>query len=120
MPGFSLPYHSSTLLLPYHILSLLLLGQLASSLDIPIPLTAPADAFSISQSFVSLSIEADRWTDWVGTTSRNDFFFNTLDNLQKLTGMPPQIRIGGNSEDHMNFRDNVQVLCCSYVSRIPG
>ena len=115
MSGFLLPYH--TLLLPYHILSLLLFSQLASCLDVPIPLTAPADAFSVSQSFVSFSIEADLWTDWVGTTSRNDFFFNTLDNLQQLTGMPPQIRIGGNSEDHINFRDNVQVLYCSYVSK---
>jgi hypothetical protein len=103
----------SGVLLLYH--TLLLLGQLASCLDVPIPLTAPAAAFSLSQSFVSLSIEADRWTDWVGTTSRNDFFFNTLDNLQQLTGIPPQIRIGGNSEDHTNIGDNVQVLCCSYV-----
>jgi len=99
MLGFSLPYHT---------LLLLLLGHLASCLDIPILLTAPAAAVSVSQSFVSLSIEQDRWTDWVGTTSRNDFFFNTLDNLQQLTGIPPQIRIGGNSEDHTNFGDNVQ------------
>jgi hypothetical protein len=96
----------SGVLLLYH--TLLLLGQLASCLDVPIPLTAPAAAFSLSRSFVSLSIEADRWTDWVGTTSRNDFFFNTLDNLQQLTGIPPQIRIGGNSEDHTNIGDNVQ------------
>lgn len=88
--------------------SLLLLSQLASCLDISTPLTAPAAAFAISRSFVSLSIEQDRWTDWVGTTSRNDFFFNTLDNLRQLTGKPPQIRIGGNSEDHTNFGDNVQ------------
>lgn len=112
MPGFLLPY---TLLPLYHILSLLLLGQFASCLEVPTPLTAPADAFFISPSFVSLSIEADRWTDWVGTTSRNDFFFNALDNLQQLTGKPPQIRIGGNSEDHTNFGHNVQVLSCYYV-----
>jgi hypothetical protein len=102
----------SGLSLPYHTLLLLFLSQLASCLDVPTPLTAPTNAFSVSQSFVSLSIEADRWTDWVGTTSRNIFFFNTLDNLQQLTGKPPQIRIGGDSEDHTNFDDNVQVLCC--------
>jgi len=93
---------------PYHALFfLLLLGQLASCLDFSISLTAPATAF-VSQSLVSLSIEQDRWTDWAGNTSRNDFFFNTLDNLQQLTGLPPQIRIGANSEDHTNFGNNVQ------------
>lgn len=96
-------------LLLYHTLFFLLFGQLASCLDVSISLTAPATAF-VSQSLVSLSIEQDRWTDWAGNTSRNDFFFNTLDNLQQLTGLPPQIRIGANSEDHTNFGYNVQVV----------
>lgn len=51
----------------------------------------------------------DRWTDWVGTTSRNQFFYNTLDNLKQLTGAPPFIRIGANSEDHTNFRQDTNV-----------
>jgi hypothetical protein len=110
MPGF---------LLPYHALSFLLLGQLASCLDVPVLLTPPATASSASQSLLSLSIEQDRWMDWVGTTSRNDFFFNTLDNLQQLTGLPPRIRIGANSEDHTNFGDNVQVLYPSHVKENP-
>lgn len=105
MSGFLPPHHTL-----YHILSLLLIGQLASCLDISIPLKAPAAALHLSQSLVSFSIEPDRWTEWVGTTSRNDFLFNTLDNLNQLTGMPPQIRIGGNSQDHLNFGDNVKVL----------
>ena len=96
-------------------LPFLLLSQLASCLDVPISLAPPSTASLVSQSLVSLSIEQDRWTDWVGTTARNDFFFNTLDNLQNLTGLPPQIRIGANSEDHTNFGDNVQVLCRSHV-----
>ncbi|KAG5641825.1 hypothetical protein DXG03_004144 [Asterophora parasitica] len=50
----------------------------------------------------------DRWTDWAGTTSRNAFFYNTLDNLKQITGQPPQIRIGANSEDHTNFKKHVQ------------
>ena len=120
MSGFLRPHHTllhpyHTLLLPYYTLSLLLLSQLASCLEVPTPLTAPATAFSISKSFISLSIEADLWPSWVGTTKRNEFFYNALDNLQQKTGMPPQIRIGGNSEDRTNFGDNVQVLCCSYV-----
>ncbi|KAG6843890.1 hypothetical protein H0H87_011961 [Tephrocybe sp. NHM501043] len=50
----------------------------------------------------------DRWTDWAGTTSRNEFFFNTLDNLKQITGHPPNIRIGANSEDHTNFRQDTE------------
>ncbi|KAG5651520.1 hypothetical protein H0H81_008357 [Sphagnurus paluster] len=50
----------------------------------------------------------DRWTDWIGTTSRNEFFFNTLDNLKQITGKPPQIRVGANSEDRTNFQQDIQ------------
>lgn len=104
------------LLLPYHILSLLLLGQLAPcQVDISISQSQPETAVLVSQSFMSLSIEGDRWPDWMGSTSRNDFFFNALDNLQQLTGVPPQIRIGANSADNTDFGGNAQVLCCSHL-----
>ncbi|KAJ6607350.1 glycoside hydrolase family 79 protein [Mycena sp. CBHHK59/15] len=72
------------------------------ALTVIIPLS-PGGAPVISPSLISLSIEQDRWTDWAGTTSRNEFFHNTLDNLQQITGSPPDIRIGANSEDHTNF-----------------
>ena len=103
---------------PYHAVSLLLLGQVASCLDVQVSPTPPAAAPSISQSYLSLSIEQDHWTDWAGTASRNDFFFNALEILQKLTGLPPQTRIGANSEDDTNFGDNIQVLCWSFTSEI--
>ncbi|KAF5327444.1 hypothetical protein D9619_004448 [Psilocybe cf. subviscida] len=86
----------------------LLFSQAATCLEVSISQAAPSAAASISPSFLSFSIEQDRWTDWVGTTSRNDFFFNTLDNLRQLTGEPPQIRIGANSEDHTDFSPNVK------------
>lgn len=86
----------------------LLLSQAATCLEVSISQAAPSAAASISPSFLSFSIEQDRWTDWVGTTSRNDFFFNTLDNLRQLTGEPPRIRIGANSEDHTDFSANVK------------
>jgi hypothetical protein len=90
---------------PCHILSLLLLGQLAScQVDIAISSSQPETTFPMSQSFVSFSIEADLWTEWIGTlASPNQFFINTLDNLQQLTGVPPQLRIGGNSADNTIF-----------------
>jgi hypothetical protein len=92
----------------YRVITVLLIGQLASCLDVSIS-SVPSTAVPVSQSLLSFSIEQDRWTDWVGTTKRNDFFFNTLDNLNQLTGIPPQIRIGANSEDHTNFGKDVQV-----------
>ncbi|PPQ71401.1 hypothetical protein CVT26_011116 [Gymnopilus dilepis] len=85
-----------------------LLVQNALCISVTVPVAAPSTAPKISQSLVSFSIEQDRWTDWSGTTSRNQFFFNTLDNLRQLTGIPPQIRIGADSEDRTNFNPNVQ------------
>ncbi|TFK40176.1 glycoside hydrolase family 79 protein [Crucibulum laeve] len=89
-------------------LGLLLLVHAVSALNISISVVAPPAAAPISPSLASFSIEQDRWTDWVGTTSRNQFFFNTLDNLKQLTGVPPLIRIGANSEDHTDFDPNVR------------
>ena len=86
-----------------------LLVQNTLCVSVTVPVAAPSTAPKISQSLVSFSIEQDRWTDWAGTTSRNQFFFNTLDNLRQLTGIPPQIRIGADSEDRTNFNPNVQV-----------
>lgn len=66
-------------------------------------------AVKLSPSLVSFSIEQDLWAEWVGTTTKNAFFYNALDNLQKLTGEPPFIRIGADSEDHTNFDFGTQV-----------
>ncbi|RDB30967.1 Beta-glucuronidase [Hypsizygus marmoreus] len=87
---------------------LLSIFSVAHALNISIPRLAPATAPVVSPSLISLSIEMDRWIDWAGTTSRNQFFFNTLDNLKQITGSPPQIRIGANSEDHTDFRQDAE------------
>ncbi|KAJ7637653.1 glycoside hydrolase family 79 protein [Mycena polygramma] len=86
-----------------------LLLPLVSAVTVPILLSA-GDAPSVDGNLVSLSIEQDRWLDWVGNTSRNSFFFNTLDNLVALTGSDPTIRIGADSEDHTNFSPNIQFV----------
>jgi hypothetical protein len=70
---------------------------------------APSNAARPPPSFISFSIEQDRWTDWSGKDERNDFFFNVLDNLRLKSGAPPHIRIGANSEDRTIFDPNVQV-----------
>ena len=82
---------------------------MACALDVSIPLHANSNAPKISPSHVSLSIELDRWTDWAGNVSRNEFFFNALDNLNKITGKPPSVRIGGNSMDATTWHAGVQV-----------
>jgi hypothetical protein len=91
------------------LLCLAYLTSFTSALNVPIPLAASSSAPKISPSLIGLSIEMDRWTDWAGTTSPNNFFHNTLDNLKQITGAPPNIRIGANSEDHANFRKDLAV-----------
>ena len=83
--------------------------QSSSSVKISVPITAPSAAVPLSQSLLSFSIEQDRWTDWVGTSSPNQFFLNTLENLRERTGANPWIRIGADSEDNTFFDKSVQV-----------
>ncbi|KAJ7773034.1 glycoside hydrolase family 79 protein [Mycena metata] len=80
----------------------------AVALSVIIPCSPADGAPFISPSLVSLSIEQDRWPEWVGTSSKNQFFLNTLNNLKTITGAPPDIRIGANSEDKTNFSPEVK------------
>src|ERR1700722_7512396 len=98
----------------------LLFIPFATSVSVPIsfPISAPAVAPSISPSLFSFSIEQDRWTEWAGPVSTNAFAFNVFDNLKQLTGQPPWIRIGADSEDHTNFNSAVQVNTSTYGSCI--
>ncbi|KAJ7931346.1 glycoside hydrolase family 79 protein [Mycena leptocephala] len=86
-------------------LSFLPLAVFALTVTIP---CSPEGAPFISRSLISLSIEQDRWPEWAGTSSKNDFFLNTLNNLKTLTGGTPDIRIGANSEDKTNFAPHVE------------
>ena len=88
----------------------------AQGITVTLPLTAPSSAPLLSRSLVSFSIEQDRWVDWIGQGEGNQFFLNTLDNLKQLTGEPPRIRIGADSEDRTNFNPSVQVRL--YISSI--
>ncbi|KAF8147472.1 glycoside hydrolase family 79 protein [Crassisporium funariophilum] len=87
---------------------LLSLGRAALGVVISISVSVPENAPKIAPNLVSFSIEQDRWTDYVGTTSRNQFFFNTLDNLGALTGQPPKLRIGADSQDRTIFDSSVR------------
>ncbi|TFL04901.1 hypothetical protein BDV98DRAFT_561154 [Pterulicium gracile] len=91
-------------------LLLLSLASLSAALDVSIPLSPPSNAPTLSKRLVSISIEQDRWPEWAGTDSRNDFFYNTFDNLRALTGSPPDVRVGANSEDRTNFNPAVNYV----------
>ncbi|KAJ7883049.1 glycoside hydrolase family 79 protein [Mycena olivaceomarginata] len=80
----------------------------ALALTVTISSSPGTSAPYISKSLISLSIEQDRWPDWAGTSSKNEFFIQTLNNLKSITGAPPDIRIGANSEDKTNFAHDVQ------------
>ncbi|KAA1467403.1 glycoside hydrolase family 79 protein [Dentipellis sp. KUC8613] len=98
----------ASLLAYVFLLSLRWLPADAQTVSVSIPLTAPTSAPSVPGALISFSIEQDRWTDWIGTTSRNDYWFNLLSNLKDITGEPPHIRIGADSEDHTDFSKTVQ------------
>lgn len=88
---------------PTLIYSLVLLLHSNQALDVFLPVVEPPGARHVSRSLISLSLEQDRWTDWAGTTQRNEFFFNTLDNIAQIAGESMQIRFGANSEDHTKY-----------------
>ncbi|KAF7333307.1 Glycoside hydrolase family 79 protein [Mycena venus] len=56
---------------------------------VSIPLLASDDAPVVTGDLLSFSIGPDRWLDWAGNTSRNEFFYNALNNLVKFTGTSP-------------------------------
>lgn len=88
------------------------------TLTITVASSVPNNAPSVSPALVGLSLEQDRWLDWAGKEQRNDFFFNTLDNINQLAGEPLAIRIGADSEDRTFYNPHIQVH--SYASRRPA
>lgn len=83
--------------------ALVLLLQGVRALEVSLPLAAPSNAQKLSQNLLGFSIESDRWPEWVGVSKPNTFWINTLNNLKALTGKPPIIRVGANSEDRTTF-----------------
>ncbi|KAH9941692.1 glycoside hydrolase family 79 protein [Epithele typhae] len=89
------------------ILSLLVLSglfglgaPLAAAVNVSVPLSLPGNSQPLSPTLVSFSIEQDRWPEWVGIDTRNDFTHDALLRLASFTGVPPKIRVGADSEDH--------------------
>ncbi|KAI0751851.1 glycoside hydrolase family 79 protein [Daedaleopsis nitida] len=70
------------------------------ALNVSLPISPPSRSQPLSRTLISFSLEQDRWSDWTGTHSRNEFTYTALQNYALLTGEPPKIRVGANSEDH--------------------
>ncbi|GJJ10670.1 hypothetical protein Clacol_004897 [Clathrus columnatus] len=92
---------------------LALIGSVvADNTTVTLSNSLPSGAQPLTSTHLSFSIEQDRWpgrADWVGTTERNQFTFNALTNLESLTGSPPKIRVGANSEDHTTWSPTVTI-----------
>ncbi|KAH9936819.1 glycoside hydrolase family 79 protein [Epithele typhae] len=98
----------STLLLASAFVLPLLITS-AAAVNVTVPLSPPSNAQKLSSTLVSFSIEQDRWPDWTGTDSRNEFTHAALTTLASLTGTPPKIRVGANSEDHTTWSPTVTI-----------
>ncbi|KAK7692975.1 hypothetical protein QCA50_004616 [Cerrena zonata] len=89
-------------------LSLLDLGVRA--MNVSVPVIPPPSSQPLSSTLISFSIEQDRWPEWTGVQSRNEFTFNALDNYGKLTGKPPALRVGADSEDRTTWSPDVDII----------
>jgi hypothetical protein len=92
--------------------TILLAVHAVHALNISIAASQPSGATKVNPALFSFSIEQDRWPDWVINTTtgvKNDFTLNAWNNLKDLTGTPPWIRIGADSEDRTNFNPSVKV-----------
>jgi hypothetical protein len=79
----------------------------------------PGNASAVNHVLVSFSIEqeSDRWPDWAGVGGPYPLVVNALTNLARLTGTPPWIRIGADSEDRTLFKPDVNVRICACATR---
>ncbi|OJT07649.1 Beta-glucuronidase [Trametes pubescens] len=88
--------------------------DLVSAINVSIPVSAPGNSQGLLPTLLSFSIEQDRWPEWTGVDSRNEFTHNALLNYAALTGQPPNIRVGANSEDHTFWSPTVTIEDSSF------
>lgn len=99
--------HPSSSLLVASVVLHLVGCHYVSAVNVSLPIDAPPDSEPLSPTLVSFSLEQDRWPEWTGVEARNNFTYNALMNYATLTGQPPDIRVGANSEDHTTWSPTV-------------
>ncbi|KAI2632495.1 hypothetical protein GGS26DRAFT_598249 [Hypomontagnella submonticulosa] len=66
----------------------------------------PNTSSVVDPSFAGFGIEASNLFSFTGAAEPNKFTLNLLSNLANYTGKPPHLRIGGNTQDYMVFRED--------------
>ncbi|KXT00100.1 hypothetical protein AC578_5818 [Pseudocercospora eumusae] len=85
--------------------------------DVEVQCSAPADAGSLLDGFVSFSIEFSSFPDFAGNSSApNTFSNNLLNNLRELQGTKPYVRVGGNTQDFAIFNSSQEVALIGIVN----
>lgn len=80
----------------------------AQSLQHSPPLTpAPGVSRIISPSFAGFGIEPSNLFSFTGGSQENELTKNLLQNLVDYTGVPPHIRLGGNTQDYFKWDENM-------------
>lgn len=76
----------------------------------PSPMASGAEGVSqvLSPSFAGMGIEPSNLFSFTGFQTPNQLTINCLNNLANYTGVPPYIRLGGNTQDYMIWRPNYQ------------
>ncbi|KAF9812100.1 hypothetical protein IEO21_06383 [Rhodonia placenta] len=80
-----------------------------TTVNVPVPVLAPTKSQPLASTLLSFSIEQDNWPDWSGIDARNEFTYSALTRLANLTGQPPKLRVGADSEDHTVWSPTVTV-----------
>lgn len=86
-----------------------LCSSFSTAINVLLPNTPPTNSQPLSPVLLSLSIEQDRWPDCTGVLARNEFTHTALLALADLTGQPPKIRVGGDSEDLTSWSPTVSL-----------
>lgn len=81
----------------------------ASNVSVDVPVLEPTNTLPLASTLLSFSIEQDKWPDWSGIDERNEFTYSALTTYANLTGQPPKIRVGADSEDHTVWSPTVTV-----------
>ncbi|KAF8313086.1 hypothetical protein DL93DRAFT_2081443 [Clavulina sp. PMI_390] len=86
----------------------------SASVTVDVPISAPSSAYTVGRDLVGLSIEGDRWAEWVGLVEKNEYLITLLENLADITGQPPNIRVGADSQDHTFLNQSVPVATATF------
>lgn len=87
--------------------SLISLAAAQSTLQLQFSSSLPDGSSDvIDPSFAGFGIEPSNLFSFTGYDTPNQLTFNLLDNLVSYTGMPPHLRIGGNTQDYMVYSED--------------